>query len=99
MITKQKLDSLNDKEILVMDMILKHKGFGEICQFLHLFRDEVHDLTMQVYTKLDIWPRRAASLRKVWKHSILAYRVINAEYSQETLVLPVSQLNGLLETK
>lgn len=70
-ITCQKLDKLNDKEILIFNEILKFRTHSQI-QMLHKIpRSTVSTIINQIYKKLDCYPHNASYLRALWRNSLI----------------------------
>ena len=69
-ITKEKLDELNDKEILVFNYLLKHRSIRDIAWELNLTPGTINAHKAKIYAKLKIWPRTPMQLRDVWNKSV-----------------------------
>lgn len=69
-ITIEKLNSLNDKEILVFNLILKHYKYKEICRALDLPYASVNYIMNAIYKKLEIQVKKSEHIRAAWRISV-----------------------------
>lgn len=82
MITIEKLDRLNDIEILIFNEVLKHKRYYDIGVKLGFRKLVIGNMMVDIYRKLDIWPHKPQNLRKIWILSLKVEKENRRTYYQ-----------------
>jgi hypothetical protein len=70
LIIPEDLNKLSDKQIIILDAIIKYRRYSDIVSKYSITKDNLSTIVTEICTILKVWPRTPMTLRAVYKTSL-----------------------------